>query len=188
MIKSVKEDPRVLIALPLVPVVVVGAAEAMEPFHGVKTHLDSVRVLWTEDGSPRSTNFYLSKGNAESLLNHLAKLTGKTWTSVRFDNESTDAHASEALVHFNRPVSALNTTVGPGSFRLFMFKGSDATRLVYLLSEDREDVLTAFSAAPSPLGAEKPWIIGLARAADGSWCLSELHTNLERLQLRACLQ
>jgi hypothetical protein len=186
ILKSLKEDPRSLIALPLVPVVIVGAAEAMEPFRGVKTHLDSVRVLWTEDGSPRGTNFYLSRGNAESLLNHLAKLTGKTWTSVRFDNETQAAQASEVLVHFNRPVSALNVTVGPGDFRLFMCKGSDATRLVYLLSEDRKDVLTAFSSDASPLCAEKPWIIRLARAADSSWCLTELHTNLEQLQLRAC--
>jgi len=188
MVEMIKEDPRSLIVLPLVPVVIVATTEAMEPFHGVKTHLESVRVLWTEDGSPRSTNFYLSRGAAESLLNHLAKLTGKTWTFVRFDNETQAAQASEVLVHFNRPVSALNITVGPGTFRLFTFKGSDATRLVYLLSEDRKDVLTAFSAEASPLAEAKPWIIKLARAADGSWCLSELHTDFEHLQLRACQQ
>jgi hypothetical protein len=158
----------------------------MEPFHGVKTHQNSVRILWIEDGSPRSTNFYLSQGSAASLLNHLEKLTGKTWTSVRFDTERQAGQASEVFVHFTQPVSALNITVGPGNFRLLTFQGSDTTRVVYLLSEDRKDILAAFSADASPLGEGKPWIMRLARAADGSWCLSELQTNLEQLKLQAC--
>jgi len=186
MVEMINEDPRSLVVLPLLPVIVGVTAGAMEPFHGVKTHQNSVRILWTEDGAPRSTNFYLSQGSATSLLKHLEKLTGKTWTPVRFDNGRQAGQASEVLVHFTQPVSALNITVGPGNFRLLTFKGSDATRLVYLLSGDSKDVLAAFSAGASPLGEEKPWILRLARAADGSWCLSELQTNLEQLKLHAC--
>jgi hypothetical protein len=179
-------DPRAIIALPLVPVVTIAAAEAMEPFRGIKTHTDSVRVLWTEDGSPRSANFILSREGAESLLNQLTKATGKSWASVRIDHKIQDKHTSQVLVHFNRPVSALNITVGAGNYRLLMYESSDAARLVYLLSEDQQAVVTAFTAEASPLGPEKPWIVRLARAGDGSWCLTELDTDLEHLQLQAC--
>lgn len=186
MIEMIKQEPRSLVVLPVLPVIVGVTAGAMEPFHGIKTHRNSVRILWTENGSPHSTNFYLSQSSVTSLLNHLEKLTGKTWTSVRFDNETQAGRASEVLVHFTQPVSALNITVGPGNFSILTFQGPDVTRLVYLLSEDRKDILATFSADASPLGEEKPWILRLARAADGSWCLSELQTNLEQLKLHAC--
>jgi len=186
MLEMINQDPRSLVVLPVLPVIVGVTAGAMEPFHGVKTHQSTVRILWTENGSPRSTNFYLSQGGVTSLLNHLEKLTGKTWTSVRFDNERQARQASEVLVHFTQPVSALNITVGPGNFSLLTFQGSDAGRVVYLLSEDRKDILAAFSAEASPLGEGKPWILRLARAADGSCCLSELQSNLEQLKLHAC--
>jgi hypothetical protein len=123
---------------------------------------------------------------SESLLNLLTKATGKSWTSVRIDIKSQDEHTSQVLVHFNRPVSALNITVGAGNYRLLIYESLDATRLVYLLSEDQQVVLTAFTAAASPLGPEKPWVVRLARAGDGSWCLTELDTDLEHLQLQAC--
>ncbi|MGB6885082.1 MAG: hypothetical protein WBE10_13630 [Candidatus Acidiferrum sp.] len=186
MLKQAWLDPRAFIMLPLYPVVIVAAAEAMEPFRGVATHINSVRVLWTEDGSPRSTNFLLSRGDAESLLNHLAKATGKSWTSARFDGRRQDDLASQFLVRFSRPVSAQNITVGEGNFRLAIYHRLDSARLVYLLSEDQQNVLTAFTAEATPLGMGKPWIIKLARAGDGSWCLAELNTNLEHLLLRAC--
>jgi hypothetical protein len=186
MVKAVIEDPRAVIVLPLYPVVIVAAAGAMELFRGVKTHTESVRVLWIKDGSPRSNSFFLSGRNAVSFLSHLAKATGKNWTKVRFDCEAQDERASQVGVHFDKPISALNITVGAGNYRLLLVKDSDSTRLVYLLSEDQRDVLTGFTAEVSPLGAETPWKLRLARAADGSWCLSELNTDLERLQLRAC--
>lgn len=185
-LQQIAGDPRAFIVLPLYPVVIVAAAEAMEPFRGVKTHINSVRVLWTEDGSPRSTNFLLSRGGAESLLNHLTKATGKSWKSVRFDGKRQDDFASQVLVRFSRPISALNITVGQGNYRLAICHLLDSARLVYLLSGDQQDVLTAFTAEASPLGTEKPWILRLARAGDGSWCPAELNTKLEHLQLQAC--
>ena len=186
MLQQAAGDPRAVILLPLVPVVTIAAAEAMEPFRGIKTHTDSVRVLWTEEGSPRSTNFILSREGAESLLHQLTKATGKSWASVRIDGKSQDKRTSQVLVHFNRPVSALNITVGAGNYRLLMYESFDSTRLVYLLSEDQQAVLTAFTAEAFPLGPKKPWLVRLARAGDGSWCLTELDTDLEHLQLHAC--
>jgi len=174
------------LALPLYPVVMGSVVGAMEPFRGVKTHAETVRVLWMENGIPRSINFSLARGDLKSLLNHLADATGKGWTSIRFDSEGQDRHASEVRVHFDRPVSAMNVTVGAATYRLLTLKSPDSVRLIYLLSEDQKDVITGFTAVASPLGSQLPWKLKLARAAEGSWCLTELDTDIERLQLRAC--
>jgi hypothetical protein len=186
LLRTANDAGEGIILLPLYPVVIVAAAGAMEPFRGVKTHLNSVRLLWIEDGNPRSSNFFLSPGSAESLLSHLAQATGKRWTKVHFDSEALDKHASQVIVHFDRTISAMNITVGAGSYTLQIFRGTDSTRLVYLLSGDQKDVLTAFTAEASPRNAEMSWKIRLTRDADGSWCPSELNTDLEHLQLRAC--
>jgi hypothetical protein len=177
MLESFPMYPEAVIMLPLYPVVAVSMAGAMQPFRIVKTHRQSVRVLWTEDGNPRSTNLSLSRGDVKSLLNHLEDATGKGWNTVRFDSKARDPHASQVRVHFDRPVSAINVTVGAATYRLLMLKNPDSVRLVYLLSENQEDVFTGFTAVASPLGEQLPWKIKLARAADGSWCLTELATG-----------
>jgi len=80
----------------------------------------------------------------------------------------------------------MNVTVGAATYRLLTLKSPDSVRLIYLLSEDQKDVITGFTAVASPLGSQLPWKLKLARAAEGSWCLTELDTDIERLQLRAC--
>jgi hypothetical protein len=174
---------------PAAPVLVLAIAGAMEPFRGVKTHIESVRILWTENGTPRSTNFSLSGRNVASLLSRLAEVTSKSWAEARFDSEAQSEHASQILVHFNEEVSAGEITVSEGNYRLLMLTASGATHLVYFFSEDKrmpQDAIAVFSAEASPLVTGKAWKIKLARNADGSRCLSEIDTDVERLQVHAC--
>jgi hypothetical protein len=164
-------------------------AGALTPFRGVKTHIESVRILWTENGMPRSSIFLLSRKGVESLLDRLAQATAKSWTEVRFDSEAHAEHASQVLVHFSEEVSAGEMTVSAGNYRLLMLAASDSTRLVYLFAGNYRlpsDAITVLTAEASPLGTEKPWKIKLAHNAEGSWCLSEIDTDVERLQLRVC--
>jgi hypothetical protein len=99
MLKSFLVYPEAVIMLPLYPAVAVSVAGAMQPFRIVKTHRQSVRILWSEDGNPRSTNLSLSRGDVRSLLNHLEDATGKGWNTVRFDSKAQDPHASQVRVH-----------------------------------------------------------------------------------------
>lgn len=174
---------------PAAPVFLLAEAGAMAPFRGVRTHIESVRLLWTENHTPRSTVLVLARKDVESLLNRLAHATAKSWTEVRFDSEAKDEHASQVLVHFSEPVSAGDITVSAGNYRLLMIVSSDSTHLVYWFSEGKQlpqDAMAVFTAEASPLGNGKPWKIQLSHDAEGSWCPSEIDTDLERLHLQVC--
>jgi hypothetical protein len=175
---------------PTAPVMVLAVVAAMEPFRGVKINAESVRILWTEDGIPRNTTFVLSRKSVASLLPQLAHALGKTWTEVKFDSEARDDKRTPCfLVQFKEPVSVGDVTVGGGSYRLLVITGSDSTRLVYLLSKDTRmlsDALGVFRAEELPLGTGKPWTVGLSRDVDGLLCISEIHTDLERLKVQTC--
>jgi hypothetical protein len=122
-------------------------------------------------------------------LKRLAQVTGKSWAEARFDSEAQNEHASQVLVQFSEEVSTGEITVSAGNYRLLMLTASAATHLVYLFSEDKQmpqDAMAVFTAEASLLATGKPWKIRLARNADGSWCLSEIDTDVERLQIRAC--
>jgi len=189
---STIEDAAAGIGLfaPAAPLTVLAVAAVMEPFRGVKTNAESVRILWTEDGIPRNTTFVLSHKSAVSLLPQLALALGKTWTEVKFDSEArNDKRVSGLLVQFTQPVSVGDVTVWGGSYRLLVITGSDSTRLVYLLSKDTRmlsDALGVFRAEESPLGTGRPWTVGLSRNMNGLLCISEIHTNLERLKVQTC--
>jgi len=189
MLRTAKEAGEAAIGLPAYPVILLATAGAMEPFRGVKTHIESVRILWIENGTPRSTNFFLSARDVASLVRRLAQVTGKSWAEARFDSEAQSEHASQVLVHFNEEVSAGEITVSAGNYQLLMLTASAATHLVYFFSGDRQmpqDAMAVFSAEASPLVTGKPWKVRLARNADRSWCLFEIDTDVERLRVRAC--
>ena len=76
MLRTAEGAGEGAILLPAYPAIILSAAGAMAPFRGVKTHIESVRILWTENGTPRSKNFLLSGKDVESLLKHLAEITG----------------------------------------------------------------------------------------------------------------
>lgn len=170
-------------------VILAANAGAMLPFRGVKTHIQSVRILWIESGVPRSTNFILSARDSESLSSHLGQMTGRVRTTVNFENEARDEHASQMAVHFPQPVSVGPYTVWGGTYNLLLLKCSDGTNLVYFFSSNKQmpqDALLTLTATSSPLGSEKPWKVKLMRDLDGSFCFTEIDTNSERLQVRAC--
>lgn len=177
------------IGLPAVPVILAATAGAMLPFSGVRTHIQSVRILWIENGLARSTNFILSAQDSESLSGRLAQVTGRVRTEVQFDNEVRDGRASQMVVHFTQPVSIGLYTVWGGTYRLLLLKCSDGTNLVYFFAADKQmpqDALMTLTAESSPLGSEKPWKVKLARDLDGSFCFTEVDTDTERFQLKAC--
>jgi hypothetical protein len=174
---------------PTVPAFLLAEVGALTPFRGVKTHIESVRILWEENGIPRSSNFSLSGKDVDSLLDHLAQATSKGWAVVRFDAQAQTEHAVQVLVHFDEPVSVGDITVSQGSYRFLTITASDSTRLVYLFAEGRRlpsDAITVLTADASLLGALKPWNLTLVHNGLGSWCLSEIHTDSERLRLQAC--
>ncbi len=189
MLRTAEGAGEGAILLPAYPAIILSAAGAMAPFRGVKTRIESVRILWTENGTPRSKNFLLSGKDVESLLKHLAEVTGKSWVELRFDSEARNEDASQVLVHFSQEFSAGNFTVWAGNYRFLMLTTSAATHLVYFFSEGKQmpqDAMAVFAAEASPLGAGKPWKIRLARNVDSSWCLSEIDTDVEHLRVRAC--
>lgn len=49
-----------------------------------------------------------------------------------------------------------------------------------------QDALMTLMEKSSPLGSERPWKVKLARDLDGSFCFTEIDTDTERLQVRAC--
>jgi hypothetical protein len=171
------------------PAVILVETGALAPFHGVKTHQSSVRIFWTENGSARSTVLQLSPKNADTFLPQLSQATGKPWSVLRFDADAESQHASQFLVHFNQTVVLGNITTSGGNYRFLVLTSPDARHVIYIFHENiglPQDAVEVLFADAAPLGAATPWKVYLARATDDSWCLSELHTNTERLQLHVC--
>jgi hypothetical protein len=189
MMKMAEGAGEGAIGLPALPVILAATAGAMLSFRGVKTHIQSVRILWIESGVPRSTNLVLSGRDSESLSSRLAQMTGRVRTDVNFDNEARGEHASQMVLHFTQPVSIGLYTVWGGTYRLLLLKCSDSTNLVYFFSADKQmpqNALMTLTADSSPLGSEKPWKVKLRRDLDGSLCFTEIDTDTERLQVKTC--
>jgi len=187
LISSVGEESEAGMLALAAPALMLATAGALSPFRGVKTHMESVRIIWDENGTPRNSIFYLSRKNADSFLNRLAQAVGKNWTEVRFDSKAQEEHATQVLVHFNVPVGmGGEIVVSEGNYKFLMLAASNSTHLVYLFHENSElpqDAVMVLTAETYPLGSAKPWKIKLAHDAEGFWCISEIHTDIERLQL-----
>ena len=171
------------------PVGLLTEAGTLAPFHGIKKHLALVWIIWTENGAERSTSLLLARKDAESLLEQLAQATGKSWSEVRFDSRAVEKRNLELIVHFNKPVDLGEVTVFGGSYKFLIVTASDSTRLVYVFPEDyrsSEDAVMVLTATVSPLSSGKPWKVNLVHTTEESFCLFEIHTDTERLELSAC--
>jgi hypothetical protein len=189
MLKMAEGAGEGAIGLPALPVILAVTAGVMVPFRGVKTHIHSVRILWVENGMPRSTNFLLSARDSESLSRRVAQIVGKVPVEVYFDSEVRDERASQIVLHFTQRVSIGTHTVWGGTYRLLLLKCSDGTNLVYFFAADKQmpqDAFMTLTADSSSLGSEKPWKVKLAPDLDGSFCFTEIDTDTERLLVRAC--
>jgi hypothetical protein len=189
MLKMAEGADEGAIGLPALPVILAVTAGVMVPFRGVKTHIHSVRILWVENGVPRSTNFLLSARDSESLSRRVAQIVGKVPVEVYFDSEVRDERASQIVLHFTQRVSIGTYTGWGGTYRLLLLKCSDGTNLVYFFAADKQmpqDAFMTLTADSSSLGSEKPWKVKLARDLDGSFCFTEIDTDTERLLVRAC--
>ena len=186
---SIESAGEAAVAAPLFPVALLAAAGAMAPFRGVKTHIVSVRIFWQEDGIVRNANFFLSSNDADALLKSLTKVTRKPGTELQFDAELPAGHAVVIVVRFDVPVSLGTVHAFPGIYRMLLITAPDGTRVVYLYNGDialPQDALSIFIVEPSPLDAQNPLTMDLGRSADGSWCIAQVNTKLERLRFQGC--
>ena len=171
------------------PMVLLAEAGALAPFRGIKKHLALVRIIWTEDGAEHSAGMMLTRKDGESLLERLSEATGKAWSEVRLDSAAPDKRSLELAVHFNKAVDMGDVTVFGGSYKFLIVTASDSTRMVYVFHENYrslEDAIMVLTATPLPLGSGKPWKVNLVRTTEWSFCLSEIHTDTERLELFVC--
>lgn len=171
------------------PAVPLAEAGALAPFHGVKTHQSYVRVFWTEDDLLRTSVFRLSPKDADSFLPRLSQATGKPWSVLRFDVDAENEHACQFLVHFTKPVDLGEISTSGGDYRFLTLTSSDARHTIYIFNTRiglPQDAVSVLIADAYPLGSAHPWKIYLSPNASGSWCISEIHTNTERLKLHVC--
>jgi hypothetical protein len=67
-----------------------------------------------------------------------------------------------------------------------MLAASNSLRLVCLFHENSvlpQDAIMVLAAKTYPLGSAQPWKVKLENDTKGSWCISEIRTDFERLQL-----
>jgi hypothetical protein len=177
------------IFLPALPVIYLGAIGAMAPFRGVKTNIQSVRILWTDNGVVKSSNFELSAEDSETASRRISEAIGMARTEVYFDSESHNEHTSAMNLNFAGTFSMGPFTFDGGKFRILVIKCSDGTNLIYFFSGDKQmprDAVFTMTANSSALGTDKPWKVRFVRDSSGSNCLSEIDTDSERLQVKAC--
>lgn len=171
------------------PVALLAEAGALAPFRTIKKHKALVRIIWTEGSGEHSAGLLLSRKDSDALLERLAQVSGKGWSEVNIDNEAPDKRNLELSVHFNKTVDMGEVSVFGGTYKFLIVTASDSTRLVYVFHENYrtlQDAMMVLLANPSPLGTEKSWQMRLVQTAEGPFCLSEIHTDTERLGLSIC--
>ena len=191
MLDVIQGAGEAAVAAPVYPVVLLAAAGAMAPFRGVRTHNESVRIFWTEDGTVRNANFFLSPRDADGLLSSLTKVTGKAGTALHFDAELAAGDAVEIVVRFDVPISLGAKSAFPGIYRMLVMTAPDRMRVVYLYNGDialPQNALSIFVAEAFPIGAQNPLAMDLGRSPDGLWCISQVNAKVERLRFQGCQQ
>jgi hypothetical protein len=82
--EAIAEDPRVIIAVPFIPVMDAAEQLALTPFQNIKSHWHFVYIHWERDGEEHFETFRLSRKSALSLLGELQRVTGKGCGDTRF--------------------------------------------------------------------------------------------------------
>jgi len=193
-------DPEIMLAeiggagegalgAPAYPIMLLTQAGALQVFHGVRTKLYSVRLVWMENGILRNTTLALSPKGADSFSQQLAAVMHKQTIIVRFDSEAGDKDAYNLVVRFSEPTAIGNITVWGGIYDLLLLKGSTGEHLVYFFSkgtEMPEDALIAVPAESLPSGSHNQWKIEFGSEPGGSRCVLVIATDQEQLQLPSC--
>jgi len=189
MLAEIGEAGEGALGAPAYPIMLLAQAGALQVFHGVRTKLYSVRIVWMENGILRNTTLALSPKGADSFSQQLAAVIHKQTIIIRFDSETGDKDARNLVVRFREPTAIGNITVWGGIYDLLLLKGSTGEHLVYFFSkgaEMPEDALIAVPAESLPPSGHNQWKIELGSEPGGSRCVREIVTDQEQLRLPSC--
>src|SRR5258708_4146286 len=112
--EAMAEDPRVIIAVPLIPVMDAAEQLVLTPFQGIKSRWHFVYIHWERDGEEHFETFRLSRKSAFSLLAELQKATGKDVETLDFSEKVDLRHTNRILLNFNESAWVGNTLLSPG--------------------------------------------------------------------------
>ena len=137
--EAIAEDPRVIIAVPLIPVMDAAEQLALTPFQGIKSHWHFVYIHWERDGEEHFETFRLSRKSAFSLLAELQRATGKDVETLDFSEKVDLRHTNRILLNFNESAWVGNTLLSPGRYTVMLIQRPENLGVLYFLPGEEMD-------------------------------------------------
>jgi len=134
--EAIAEDPRVIIAVPLIPVMDAAEQLVLSPFQGIKSQWHFVYIHWGRDGEEHFETFRLSRKSAFSLLAELQRSTGKDVETIDFSENADLRHANRILLNFNESAWVGNTLLPPGRYAVMLTQHPENLGVLYFLPDE----------------------------------------------------
>jgi len=180
--EAIAEDPRVIIAVPLIPVMDAAEQLALTPFQGIKSHWHFVYIHWERDGEEHFETFRLSRKSAFSLLAELQKATGKDVETLDFSEKVDLRHTTRILLNFNESAWVGNTLLSPGRYTVMLMQRSENFGVLYFL-RDPQQLSAKIAVKILPLASDQLKAPVVDRDADYVLHLRELRPRAMEVRL-----
>lgn len=184
--ESLAEDPRVIIAVPFIPVMDAVEQLALTPFQDIKSHRHFVHIHWRRDGEEHFESYRLNRKNALSLLVELQKATGKDWETLDFSDKVDPGHTKRILLNFNESAWVGNTLLSPGRYTVMLMQHSENLGVLYFLAGqemDPQQLSARIAVKILPLALDQPKVPVVERDAQNILRLRELRPRAKEVRL-----
>jgi len=184
--EAIAEDPRVIIAVPFIPVMDAAEQLVLTPFQGIKSHRHFVYIHWGRDGEEHFESFHLSQKNALSFLAEMQKATGKDWETLDFSEKVDPRHTNRILLNFNESAWVGNTLLSPGRYTVMLIQRSVNLGVLYFLAGEEMDphkLSARIAVKILPLAPDQPKTPVVERDAQYTLRIRELRPRAQEVRL-----